>query len=211
VAVRIPLHNLTLALLSKLNFPLAAPSANPFGYISPTSAAHVQAQLGEHIPYILDGSNCEVGLESTIVGVDENGEAVIYRLGGLSVEKIEAVIGKVKVNEHSSSNPKAPGMLKSHYSPRKPFLIAPSFEQLATYHTARVGVLCFDKFNENYALQNQVVLSQSKNLEEAAQNLFSSLRQLDSMDIDVIFLETLMPLQGLGLAINDRLKRAAAL
>lgn len=210
VAVRIPSHPLTLELLSKLDFPLAAPSANPFGYISPTSAAHVEAQLGEKIPYILDGGNCQVGLESTIVGVDENGDTVIYRLGGLSVEKIEAVIGKVKVNEHSSSNPKAPGMLKSHYSPRKPFLIAPSEEQLAQYNKDRVGVLCFGNLNQKYNLNNQISLSSSKDLEEAAQNLFSSLRQLDSMDIDVIFLENLMPLHGLGLAMNDRLKRAAA-
>jgi len=210
VAVRIPSHSLTLELLSKLDFPLAAPSANPFGYISPTSAAHVEAQLGEKIPYILDGGNCQVGLESTIVGVDENGDAVIYRLGGLSVEKIEAVIGKVKVNAHSSSNPKAPGMLKSHYSPRKPFLIAPSDEQLSNYNIDRVGVLCFGELNPKFNINNQISLSSNKDLEEAAQNLFASLRQLDSMDIDVIFLEKLMPLYGLGLAMNDRLKRAAA-
>ncbi|MCP2937063.1 Sua5/YciO/YrdC/YwlC family protein, partial [Salmonella enterica subsp. enterica serovar Typhimurium] len=85
VGVRVPAHLLTLSLLRELDFPLAAPSANPFGYISPTTAAHVQKQLGRHIPYILDGGPCEVGLESTIVGEEDN-RLIIYRLGGLSVD-----------------------------------------------------------------------------------------------------------------------------
>jgi L-threonylcarbamoyladenylate synthase len=89
VAVRIPQHTLTLSLLEALDFPLAAPSANPFGYISPTTAAHVQDQLGDKIPYILDGGPSQVGLESTIVGL-ENGEVVVYRLGGLEVAAIES-------------------------------------------------------------------------------------------------------------------------
>ena len=96
VGVRVPNHSLTLDLLSQLNFPLAAPSANPFGYISPTTAMHVEKQLGTKIPYILDGGSCEVGLESTIVG-EENGEIIIYRLGGLSVDEIETIVGKVSM------------------------------------------------------------------------------------------------------------------
>jgi L-threonylcarbamoyladenylate synthase len=122
VGVRIPNHSLTLELLSKLSFPLAAPSANPFGYISPTKAEHVDKQLGTKIPYILDGGACEVGLESTIVG-EENGEIIVYRLGGLSIDDIEAVVGKVFVQLNQSSNPKAPGQLKSHYAPKKPVYI----------------------------------------------------------------------------------------
>ena len=210
VAVRIPSHPLTLSLLVKLDFPLAAPSANPFGYISPTSAAHVQAQLGEKIDYILDGGICEVGLESTIVGL-ENGVPVILRLGGLSVEKIEEVIGKVEIKAHSSSNPKAPGMLKSHYSPRKPFMISPTENDLKSYNKNRVGVLVFGEFDKDYLIDNQVSLSMGKDIDEAAHKLFSSLRTLDTFDIDVIILKEYLPEIGLGLAMNDRLKRAAAI
>jgi L-threonylcarbamoyladenylate synthase len=210
VAVRIPSHPLTLSLLAKLDFPLAAPSANPFGYISPTSAAHVQAQLGDKIDYILDGGICEVGLESTIVGL-ENGVPVILRLGGLSVEKIEKVIGKVEIKAHSSSNPKAPGMLKSHYSPRKPFMISPSENDLKSYNKNRVGVLVFGEFDKDYLIDNQVSLSMGKDIDEAAHKLFSSLRTLDTFDIDVIILKEYLPEIGLGLAMNDRLKRAAAI
>ena len=113
VAMRIPAHPMAQALLDMLPFPLAAPSANPFGYISPTSAAHVAQQLGDRIPYILDGGLCSIGLESTIVGFPE-GKATIFRKGGIAVEAIEEVIGEVLVQSHSSSNPQAPGMLKSH-------------------------------------------------------------------------------------------------
>ena len=109
VAIRVPDHSLTLELLSQLDFPLAAPSANPFGYISPTSPQHVDAQLGERISYILDGGKCRVGLESTIVGMEEN-EIVVYRLGGLEISEIERIVGEVTVKSHSSSNPQFPGL-----------------------------------------------------------------------------------------------------
>ena len=122
VAVRVPQHPIALKLLVELDFPLAAPSANPFGYISPTQAGHVQAQLGDEIQYILDGGACQVGLESTIVGMEED-QVVIYRMGGLDLREIEKIVGKVEVRSHSSSNPAAPGLLKSHYAPRKPFLV----------------------------------------------------------------------------------------
>ena len=104
VGVRCPDHPLTQDLLKILSFPLAAPSANPFGYVSPTTPAHVDEQLGDKIKYILDGGKCEVGIESTIVGM-ENGEVVVYRMGGLSTEEIESVVGNVKIQTHSSSNP----------------------------------------------------------------------------------------------------------
>lgn len=209
VGVRIPNHALTLELLSQLNFPLAAPSANPFGYISPTKAEHVDKQLGMKIPYILDGGNCEVGLESTIVG-EENGDIIIYRLGGLSVDDIEAVVGKVSIQLNQSSNPKAPGQLKSHYAPKKPVYIGSLNELQSKYVDKRIGAIVFGndiKLNETTTIKN---LSTSKNYQEASANLFSFLRELDEADVDVIISE-LLPETGLGLAINDRLKRAAAL
>jgi L-threonylcarbamoyladenylate synthase len=122
VAVRIPKHPLLLELLAELSFPLAAPSANPFGYISPTNAEHVNQQLGDKIPYILDGGECEVGIESTIIGFEAD-DTVVYRLGGLAVEDIEKLVGPVMLMPHSTSDPKAPGMLKSHYAPRKPLYL----------------------------------------------------------------------------------------
>src|SRR5690606_30748177 len=133
-------------LLLSLDFPLAAPSANPFGYISPTKASHVNDQLGNKVPYILDGGNCEVGLESTIVGI-EQGQTIIYRLGGIQVSAIEDVVGKVLILPQSSSNPKSPGMLKSHYAPRKPFILGNLEELMDKYASSGVsfGVLSFDK------------------------------------------------------------------
>jgi L-threonylcarbamoyladenylate synthase len=207
VAVRIPNHPLLLDLLRSLSFPLAAPSANPFGYISPTNAAHVNAQLGEKIPYILDGGESEVGIESTIVGF-ENDEPIIYRLGGLAVEEIEAVVGKVRLLPHSSSNPKAPGMLKSHYAPRKP-LYLDKRETFPASEDKLTGYLLFDKYLEDIDLKYQRILSKSGNMKEAAHNLFAYLRELDTLPIRQIRAE-FVPLNGLGLAINDRLKRAAA-
>ncbi len=142
VGVRCPNHELTRSLLSELPFPLAAPSANPFGYISPTRPEHVNEQLGDKIKYILDGGECTVGIESTIVGF-ENDQPVVYRLGGLIIEQIESAIGKVSVALNTSSNPQAPGQLKSHYAPKKKMMLGNLNELLKAHGTVRVGVLAF--------------------------------------------------------------------
>jgi L-threonylcarbamoyladenylate synthase len=209
VAVRVPNHPLTLALLEQLEFPLAAPSANPFGYISPTQAAHVEAQLGEKIPYILEGGPCTVGLESTIVGM-EGAEVIIYRLGGLEINEIEKVLGSVKVKDHSSSNPSAPGQLESHYAPRKPFVLGDLNAMVAEKLNQGIdfGVLSFSGFFEQIPRERQISLSPSGDLHEAAKNLFSAMRKLDEGNSAVILSE-LVPDEGLGKAINDRLRRAA--
>lgn len=209
VGVRIPNHPLTLQLLSQIDFPLAAPSANPFGYISPTTAEHVQKQLGLKIPYILDGGNCEVGLESTIVG-EENDEIIVYRLGGLSIDDIESIVGKVSVQLNQSSNPKAPGQLKSHYAPKKPVYIGDINDLQNIHSDKKIGAIVFG--NDNILKATTVVknLSVAKNYQEAATNLFSFLRELDEADVDVIIAE-LLPEQGLGLAINDRLRRSSVI
>ncbi|RYC70457.1 L-threonylcarbamoyladenylate synthase [Spirosoma sordidisoli] len=205
VAVRIPHHPLTLALLRALPFPLAAPSANPFGYISPTTAHHVADQLGEQIPYILDGGPAQVGLESTIVGFDEQGPTV-YRLGGLALDQIEAIIGPVSVRTHSTSNPAAPGMLSSHYAPRKPLILLPPGQSPPP--ADRVGALVFREPFGGIPADRQRVLSPGGNLNEAAKNLFAHLRALDSLPVDMLYAEPL-PNQGLGFAMNDRLRRAS--
>lgn len=208
VAIRVPNHNLTYKLLESIDFPLVAPSANPFGYVSPTTAKHVEKQLGSDIDYILDGGDCHIGIESTIVGFDEN-QTVIYRLGGLEKEQIEAVVGDVILRPHSSSNPQAPGMLLSHYAPVKKILTGDIDELTKTNPDRKIGILRFQPSLETKNEYPEIILSKTGDLREAAKNLFASLRKMDEMDIDLIIAET-VPEKGLGLAINDRLKRASA-
>lgn len=204
VGLRCPNHPLTRSLLQQLDFPLAAPSANPFGYVSPTTAQHVQDQLGDKIPFILDGGPCQVGLESTIVGF-ESDVAVIHRLGGLALEEIETVVGKVKLNLNSSSNPLAPGQLNSHYAPGKKVIIGNLKELMSRYYGSNVGVLSFKTaYHGEYAY----CLSPSGSLTEAARHIFSFLRELDQSPVELILAE-FVPDEGLGRAINDRLRRAA--
>ncbi len=206
VGLRCPDHVLTRKVLAQLPFPLAAPSANPFGYVSPTSPQHVNDQLGSKINYILDGGTSTIGIESTIVGLENPDQPIIYRLGGLSLERIEAVIGKVEVRVHSTSNPLAPGQLISHYAPGKKIVMGSIHELLQQYPAHSSGIL---SFTTDYHTPYQRILSPGGNPEEAARNLFQFLRDFDHMPIDIILAEYL-PDEGLGRAINDRLKRAAS-
>ncbi len=208
VAVRVPRHPLTLSLLKVLDFPLAAPSANPFGYISPTTPAHVNEQLGNEINYILDGGPCSVGVESTIVSFEKK-IPTILRLGGQPIERIMDILGEVEVNEHSSSQPDAPGMLKSHYAPSKPLILGGLQEVPNDIDKTEIGALVFGEMYTDLPEENQISLSDSDNIEQAAKNLFGAMRELDQKtDIRVIIAQ-LVPDHGLGRAINDRLKRAA--
>lgn len=208
VAFRIPAHPLTQKLLQQLDFPLAAPSANPFGYISPTSAQHVRDQLGNKVSLVLDGGTCTVGVESTIVATRDSEERRVLRLGGLSLEKLEAVVGKLEVQTHSSSNPAAPGMLKSHYAPRKKLILGDPVDLLREYEPQRTGVLLFQNTELPCSPAVLRILSPQGDTEEAARHLFAYLRELDAAAIDRILAEPL-PETGLGRAINDRLRRAS--
>ncbi len=203
-AFRVPNHPLTLEVLKSLPFPLAAPSANPFGYVSPTTAEHVENQLGEAISMVLDGGPCSVGLESTIVGW-ENG-LVIYRLGGCTTEEIEKMAGvKISRVQTSSSKPAAPGMLDSHYAPKKKVVMVEDWN--TTHCDCNQGYLFFGSQPfEAYHFRN---LSEDGNIVEAAAQLFKFLRELDELPIEMIYAQWL-PEAGLGRAINDRLKRASA-
>lgn len=205
VALRVPKHPLTRKLLQNLSFPLAAPSANPFGYVSPTTAWHVYEQMQGKIPYILDGGPCKVGIESTIMGW-ENGSPIIYRAGGVEIEEIESLIGKCEVRI-SQSNTSTPGSLESHYAPLKPMLVG-NIQQLDFLHkNLRIGYLFFKKpltFNP----QNQYFLSEDGDTRAAASRLFEGMRTLDKMNVDIILAEW-APEVGLGRAINDRLRRAS--
>ncbi len=208
VAIRVPKHPLTSVLLQQLDFPLAAPSANTSGYVSPTTAKHVQQNLDGKIPYILDGGDCGVGVESTIVGFNERNELVLYRLGGLSIEEIEYAAGKKLISQLSHLQPETPGQMLSHYATNTPLYFGEKMHELIAKHKAKNCVLItFDKLYGELPMQNQLQLSPSGDLQEAAKNLFGILREADGMKADVILAEV-MPAKGLGLAINDRLSRA---
>lgn len=207
VAIRMPKHPVTRELLKGLEFPIAAPSANPFTRVSPTSAEHVESYFGDRIPAILDGGPCEVGLESTIVGFD--GETpIIYRKGGISLEAIEAYVGNVKLMTKEEKAPQAPGMLLKHYSPKTKLILSDRVsESLKESEHLKVGVLSFQKSDFSGATQLEV-LSLEGSMDEAAQNLFAALHRLDQMELDLIIAERL-PEEGLGISMNDRLERAA--
>lgn len=207
VAVRVPNHPLTLSLLEKLDFPLAAPSANPFGSISPTSAAHVSNYFSDELAIILDGGECESGIESTIIGF-ENNLPVLYRHGSISIEDIEKIVGKVKINTHENSKPNAPGMLSRHYAPKTDTYLTNNVEELLkTFPDKKIGLLLFQ--NELTQLKNipKEILSKTGDVREAAKNLYAAMHRLDKRHLDIIIAEQL-PNQGLGKTINDRLQRA---
>ncbi len=206
VGLRVPNHPLTLNLLKQLPFPLAAPSANPFGYVSPTTAKHVKEQLGDKVSYILDGGPCEVGLESTIVMFEDEENATILRLGGLSIEAIENCIGKVSLNIASHSKPNSPGQLDKHYATRTPLKLITEID-FNTIDITKTGSITFHAPFVFLPIENQRVLSQNKSTEEAAHNLFAAMRELDNLNLELIITENFPP-NGLGPAINDRLNRA---
>lgn len=204
VGIRCPNHPMTQNLLKTIDFPLAAPSANPFGFVSPTKAGHVTEQLGSKIKYVLDGGPCTIGIESTIVGF-ENNKPVIHRFGGITQEQIESVIGEVEVVS-SPTTVKAPGQLKSHYSPSKKMFVADLEKTIGLVDLERVAILSFQK---DYKGPHQVILTPGGDMKEAAKNLFDALRRLDKMPVDLILAE-FVPDEGIGRAVNDRLKRASA-
>lgn len=206
VAVRVPAHPLSRALLQAFGGPLAAPSANRFGRISPTSAAAVRQELGDAVPLILDGGPCRVGLESTIV--DCNGATpVMLRAGGIPVEEIEAVIGPVERATPVSDKPLAPGHLEHHYAPQKPLRLINSLDELESSDYSRAGLLAFDREPERLRFGHVRVLSASGDLTEAAANFFAMLRQLDDSPAQRL-IAVRSPQRGLGVAINERLSRA---
>lgn len=209
VAVRMPDHPMALDFIKASNCPIAAPSANPFGYVSPTTADHVREQLGNEVDLILDGGPCAVGLESTIVSFVEE-EPRLLRPGGVSLEEIESVIGNVTVRPLHKERPTAPGMLPKHYSPRTPIRLDWSEKDVSRFNNQKVGLLAFQQIHPSLKFNHVEVLSESGDLREAAANLFGALRRLDSMGLDLILAEP-VPETGLGRAIMDRLRRASHL
>ncbi|MEX0702937.1 MAG: L-threonylcarbamoyladenylate synthase [Planctomycetales bacterium] len=235
VAVRIPDHPLALELLRAAEVPVAAPSANRFGRISPTRAEHVAEQLGDRIDYILDGGPCRVGVESTVLAVptrrvarpdqrerptrtDETAVAdserpTLLRPGGVTVEEIEAVIGPIAAPswEFSAEGEAAasPGMLSRHYAPRTPLAIRGAATASPNESPgARIGLLAFRPPVSTAGFAAVEVLSPTGDLREAAAEFFAAVRRLDALGLDRIVAESFPP-EGLGRALNDRLRRAA--
>jgi L-threonylcarbamoyladenylate synthase len=208
VAVRIPNHPVTLALLESLDFPLAAPSANPFGSISPTTAEHVANYFENKLELILDGGPSEKGIESTIIGFEKN-QPILYRYGSISVEEIETITGTLSLNTLIENNPDAPGMLPFHYSPNTGMLLVDDIEKyIHLFSHMRIGLLLFENSIPNDRVIVQEILSSKGNLKEACSNLYAALHRLDKLNLDLIIAEQL-PDKGLGETINDRLKRAS--
>jgi L-threonylcarbamoyladenylate synthase len=210
VAVRIPGHPLTLKLLEELNFPVAAPSANPFGYVSPTTALHVADQLKNEIPFILDGGPCSVGIESTIAEIDEDGNLLVYRVGGLSIEELQAQSGKKALLVHEREKlPKTPGRLLNHYATSTPLYTGNIQELIKKHDPQQAGIISFKNTLPGVPVDQQFVLAPSGDLKEAARNLFAAMRKLDNLRLKVILAEE-FPEEGMGRAINDRLRKASA-
>ncbi len=206
VAVRIPDHPVALSFIKESQCPIAAPSANPFGYLSPTTAEHVREQLGDQVDFILNGGPCSVGLESTIVSFSEE-KARLLRPGGVPLEEIELIIGRVEFNP-SDDRPSAPGMLPKHYAPRTPIVIDSNEQNIAFYDNKNVGLLAFQQERSHLKFIHVEVLSKKGDLREAAANLFAAIRRLDALNLDLILAEP-VPEIGLGRAIMDRLLRAS--
>jgi L-threonylcarbamoyladenylate synthase len=208
VAVRMPRHPMALSLIGHAGSPIVGPSANPFGYLSPTTAEHVRDQLGDQIDFILDGGPCEIGVESTIVSFSGT-KPKLLRPGGVPLEEIESVIGQVEIQETVDEKPLAPGMLPRHYAPRTPILLDWEDEKLKFNRDKKIGLLVFQKPRWSFKFHHIEVLSKKGDFREAAANLFAAIRRLDDLDLDLILAETI-PEVGLGRAIMDRLRRASA-
>lgn len=211
VALRMPNHPLALELIEKSECPIAAPSANPFGAISPTSAEHVMEQLGDSIDYILDGGPCTVGLESTVISLayEEGHERpLLLRPGGLPAEQIEKIAGPFVIQQNAVDEQAAPspGMLPRHYAPTTPLAIVEDIESFTS--NEKVGFLSFGACSQREKFETVEILSEKQNLVEAAAKFYAALRRLDAMKLDTIVVVP-FPDEGLGRALNDRLTRAS--
>lgn len=209
VGLRVPAHPVAQALLSAFGGAIAAPSANRFGAVSPTTAAHVAADLGSDVGYVLDGGACQVGIESTIVDLSR-GRAVLLRPGGMSRAAIEAIVGPLE--RADATAPKASGTLESHYAPRARVIAVEAAQVPATVAAVpaglRVAVLAPRTAFETWPQLPAQVCALPEDIEGMARQLYAALRDLDAAGVDVV-IAALPPAAGLGEAVGDRLLRAA--
>ncbi|MFW6374645.1 MAG: L-threonylcarbamoyladenylate synthase [Thermodesulfobacteriota bacterium] len=208
VAVRVPDNDVALRLIDLTGHPVAAPSANRFGCISPTTAAHVAEKMGGAVDMILDGGPCRIGLESTILAIDQENHPILLRPGGIPVQEIEKIIGPVALRKHTDTVIRAPGMLPRHYAPRTPVHLLNDTRLRPIETDRRIGLLTLDRPEENLGYRTVEVLSRTGDLREASANLFAAMHRLDAAGLDLIHCRP-VPETGLGAAIMDRLRRAA--
>lgn len=228
VALRVPSHPVARDILRRAAVPLAAPSANPFGRTSPTTAQHVRQMLGAVLDHIVDGGPCQTGVESTVVAFTDRGQPVILRQGGLTREQIESVVGPVIIaaptsqpaGQHTAQHPAqraagttpqpAPGMLDQHYATRTPLRLV---DRLPEPFPPRSALLTLSGADGVQGPEQHIRLSDSGDLREAAAHLFAAMHDLDAQGQAGAFDQIIairVPDAGLGAAINDRLQRASA-
>jgi L-threonylcarbamoyladenylate synthase len=203
VGIRMPDHPMALALIREAGCPIAAPSANKFGRLSPTKATHVQRHLPE-ADFVLEGGTTKVGLESTIIRLESDGFQVL-RPGGITREDLRAVLPE-SAKSIEAGSPEAPGMLPSHYSPSKPFYLYRP-EILKSIEVSRAGFISF-RGDIPAAFFKTRTLSPKGDLKVYASKIFSVLHEFQDSDVDIILAEP-VPEEGIGIAIMDRLKKAA--
>ncbi len=204
VGIRMPDHPVAIELIRQSGCPIAAPSANKFGQLSPTQAKHVNKQLSD-VDFLIDGGESAVGIESTIISLNEKGFEIL-RHGIITKEEIEEIIPYYAVPDRDKTNIVSPGMLKSHYSPNKPiYLLDKNIPDFIDYPKA--GLLSFSgKDTAKYKIVE--LLAPDGNLKTCAVNLFAAIHRLEESDVDYIIAET-VPEVGVGIAIMDKLKKAA--
>lgn len=206
VAVRVPDHPVARQLIAAAERPIAAPSANPFGYVSPTTAQHVAAQLGDAVPLILDGGPCRVGVESTIVSLLDP-TPVLLRPGAVTLEMLEAEVGTVRVGVDGPL-PTAPGQLPRHYAPRTPVEIVADGAAVPPPMRSGAALLACGPVRDGAGFAQVEILAAGGDLEHAATGLFAALRALDAGGFSRVY-AVAVPEAGIGRAIMDRLRRAA--
>jgi L-threonylcarbamoyladenylate synthase len=205
VGVRMPAGRIARDLIAAAGTPIAAPSANSFGAISPTQAEHVRADLGDQVDCIIDGGACEIGLESTIISCMDSRPALL-RPGGAALEDIQRCIGPVDIPHRKEYPHAAPGRFSRHYAPATPVVLVDVVQRPPA--GTRAGLLSLRKTDYEDDFHLVETLSRKGDLTEAASNFFSALQRLDAAGVDLI-MATRVPDTGLGRAINDRLARAA--
>jgi L-threonylcarbamoyladenylate synthase len=208
VAVRVPAHEGALRLLEAADTPVAAPSANPFGSVSPTTAAHVAERLGAVVDLVLDGGPCRVGLESTVLSLVTEPPAIL-RPGGVPREELEEALGAPVPVAGPASRPLAPGQLERHYATRTRLLVLAGPAGASPPERGRAGLLAFRAAPRGGSWAAIEVLAPDGRVTTAAASLFAALRRLDALGLDTIYAEPCDE-RGVGLAIMDRLRRCAA-
>ena len=207
VAIRVPAHPLTKQLLEQIPFPLVAPSANPFTRISPTKAEHVEQYFGDSIPCILDGGSCSVGLESTIIGMN-NDTPLLYREGVLGKLLLESLIGPIEKFNPQKNTILTPGQWPRHYAPLTKTILCKR-EEIMLHVKDNTGIIVYKEPLLSVNTNQQHILSENGSLVEAAKNLYQILHHVDKQKYETIICE-MLPQEELGNTINERLKRASS-